>query len=130
MSDQPDKPKLTPEQAAKVARADAAYPHENPIGPLWDQATLNPGTVIDIGRLVACDDCGTDYTDSPASGGFVWHNRATCPTCADRVLKVLPTQKLVRLLQSGLHCAAGVSFADFVRELRGGNNTIKVTPPT
>ena len=100
-----------------------------PAGPLWDLATLNPGTEVDIGRLVACDDCGVDYTDSQQSGGYIWHNRATCPPCADRVLKVLPTQKLMRLMANGLHCPAGTSFADFVREVRGPNTTIKVNPP-
>lgn len=99
------------------------------VGPLWDIAMLNPGTEIDIGRMVACDDCGADYTDSTAHGGYIWHNRATCPTCADRVLKVLPTQKLLRLMQHGSHCPEGISFADFVREARGGNNTIKLDPP-
>ncbi len=109
--------------------AQALFPHKNAIDPLWDEAARTPGKVIDIGRLVACDDCGTDYTDSPRSGGFVWLNRATCPACASNVLK-LPSQKIVRLMQDGKHCPEGVSFADFVRGLRGGTATIKVHPPT
>lgn len=84
---------------------------------------------IDIGRLVACDDCGADYTDRPEQGGFIWHNRATCPECADRLMKALPTQKLIRLMKYGRHCPQGTSFADFVRQIRGPNNTIKVNPP-
>lgn len=128
MSEPTDKGKLTPKQAARVARADKVYPHENAIGPLWDQAALSPGAEIDIGRLVACDDCGTDYTDLPESGGYVWHNRATCPPCADRVLKVLPSQKLLRLMQTGMHCPEGISFADFVRSIRT-TTIIKINPP-
>lgn len=89
------------------------------------EAGKQPGEVIDIGRLVACDDCGEDYTNSKVPGGFVWHGRATCPVCADRVMQ-LPTQKIERLMKDGQHCPIGVSFADFVRELRGPNATITI----
>lgn len=94
----------------------------------WDEAASHPGAVIDIGNLVACDDCGDDYTESRASGGYIWHNRATCPACADRVMKTLATQKLLRLMKNGLHCPSNMSFADFVRAYRGDNNTISLVP--
>jgi hypothetical protein len=99
------------------------------LGPLWDIAALKPGTEIDIGRLVACDDCGTDYTDAKDTGGFIWHNRASCPECADRKFKALPTQQLLTLMRKGLHCPSAMSFADFVREVRGENAKIKINPP-
>lgn len=111
----------------RIEAAQAKYPHKNPVDALWDQAALQPGSVIDIGRLVACDDCGTDYTDSPECGGFIWHSRATCPRCAARVMQ-LPTQKLERLMKDGQHCPIDTSFADFVRAART-DSTIKVNPP-
>lgn len=110
----------------RIARA--LYPHKNSIDPLWDEAARNPGKVIDISRRVACDECGDEYTDSKGSGGFIWLNRATCPKCANNVLQVLPTQKLKRLLNTAWLCPSEMSFADFVREVRGPNATIKVPP--
>ncbi len=88
------------------------------------------GAYLDAANIVTCDDCGDDYTRSALSGGFIWHSRATCPRCADNVLKVLPTQKLIRLMSTGLHCPSDMSFGDFVRQVRNvAHDSNKETPP-
>lgn len=101
----------------------------NPIEPLWDQAARAPGTQIDIGRLVACDQCGDDYTDSQVTGGFILNSRASCPRCGERIMRSIPTGRLLHLMQHGLHCPTSMSFADFVRMIRGDNNKIMIQPP-
>lgn len=85
---------------------------------LWDQAIANRGTPVDIGRNVACDDCGEDFTDSTVCGGFMLDDRASCPLCAERVLQRAPVRLMVRLAVRAQVCPEGVSFADFVRSQR------------
>lgn len=79
---------------------------------------------IDIGRQVICDSCSKDYTDLPDKGGILFGSKAICPECT-------PTWKS-RASHFGEEsfikgeCLPTQSFADWVRELRGGNNTLTV----
>lgn len=93
----------------------------------WDAAFATPGTPIDIGRAVVCDSCNEDYTNSPASGGFVFGSYAICPTCAPRWLKNIQEEAEEYAIRA--RCAEGQSFGDFVRAYRGDNNSITITFP-
>lgn len=92
----------------------------------WAKAEANPGKEIDIGNMVVCDSCNEDYTDSPRSGGFIFQSRAICPQCAGRWMASIIENGEQRMIKAA--CAAGQSFADFVREYRGPNNSISVGP--
>jgi len=93
----------------------------------WDQAFANPGEKVAIGRDVVCDFCDKDWTDSPQSGGFLFGTYGTCPECAPGFLEK------VKLYHEEDHiratCPEGVSFADFMRDLRGPDAFIRVTTP-
>lgn len=85
----------------------------------WAAAGDNPGKAIDIGRIVVCDFCNDDYTESQASGGLIFGSYALCPQCQH---KVIGEASRVRA-----RCPEWMSFADFVREYRGGNTTITIS---
>lgn len=87
---------------------------------LWKEAQENPGKAIDIGRIVICDFCNDDYTDSDASGGVIFGSYAACPTCV-AAKKLAGEEYFIKA-----RCAEGQSFGDFVRAYRGGNNSIVV----
>lgn len=86
----------------------------------WARAEANPGQPIDIGRIVVCDFCDEDHTDTPISGGVIFGSKAVCPVCVPRV------QGEPQYIKA--RCPAGQSFGDFVRAYRGPNNAITVTP--
>ncbi len=91
----------------------------------WDEASRT-GLPVDVGRLVACDSCDTDFTDSPDSGGFIFESKGICPKCGPRYRQMAEqhgewTERFVKA-----ECPPGQSFADFVREYRGPNSTIHV----
>lgn len=100
----------------------------NPAAPLWGIAALNPGREVDIGRMVACDDCGRDFTDSAAVGGMILWNRASCPDCMAALAHYPSPAVRARIKANAKLCPVGMSFADFVRSVRGSNNTIKIQP--
>jgi hypothetical protein len=56
-------------------------------------------------RMVRCDVCNTDYTDSPISGGYLSGSWAICPDCVNRN----PPG------ENDIPCPPGISFANFVR---------------
>jgi hypothetical protein len=87
---------------------------------LWEQAEANPGTPVPVGDIVVCDFCGQDYTQSDALGGLIFGSYAICEKCSP---KVANESSRIRA-----RCPAGKSFADFVREYRGPNSAITVTP--
>lgn len=80
--------------------------------------------VTDIGNTVICDVCGSDFTDSPASGGLLFQSKAACPTCAPGIEASAREHGETRFIHS--RCPAGMSFAAWCLELRGGDNTIQV----
>jgi hypothetical protein len=85
---------------------------------------LTPVVEIDIGSAVLCDVCGEDFTDSPVRGGFLWLSKAVCPTCAPRIYQlVLDSGELWTIKE---RCPDSMTFVDWCRELRGGNNKIQI----
>jgi hypothetical protein len=79
---------------------------------------------IELGRDVLCDSCDTDLTDDPRTGGFMFGSYAYGPCCL---------HKLDRIRSYGEEdhirawCPEGVSFADWVRGMRGPDAAITVT---
>lgn len=92
----------------------------------WAQAGRNIGTEIDIGRIVVCDSCNEDYTDSPRIGGFIFGSRAICPACTGDWMASIITNGEQRMIKAV--AMEGQSFGDFVRSYRGPNNTISIGP--
>ena len=82
-------------------------------------------TQINAGRVVNCDICNRTYDDSPEKGGFIFSGYAYCPICAmesiDRI-RAYGEEKFIECW-----CPKDKSFADFVREYRGGDAIIRVT---
>jgi len=82
---------------------------------------------IELGRNVFCDRCDTDMTDDPRSGGYLFETYAYGPCCADEELLT------IRRYQEEGHirawCPAGMSYADWVRSLRGSSQiTVRTVP--
>ena len=82
--------------------------------------------VIDLGRTVLCDNDSTDLTDDPRSGGFLFGSYAIGPCCSHEYLRRVEGYGEERFIKAW--CPEGVSFADWCRALRAGNNAITVTP--
>lgn len=80
--------------------------------------------VFDMGRRVLCDSCDGDWTEREESGGILFVSKAICPECAPR------WENSARAFGETGHirarCVPGMAFSDWVRELRGGNNKIRV----
>jgi len=88
-------------------------------------AALETGEgVIDIGRMVLCDICDADLTDDPRSGGYIFAGSGYGPCCAAKSLETI--RRFDEESHITARCPAGVSFADWIRDLRGGNSTIVV----
>ena len=81
--------------------------------------------VIDIGEQVVCDLCNKDYTDSDEQGGFMYGSSAICPNCAPRIMKEIKKLKEEKHIKK--RCPAGMSFKDFVLDVRQGDNRIIIS---
>ena len=83
---------------------------------------------IPLGRAVLCDIDDTDLTDSPASGGYMFGSYAVGPCCAERYLRTIQGYGEEHFIKA--RCPQGVSFADWVRQLRDemGSHSIRITP--
>ncbi len=88
----------------------------------WDEAQSNPGKTVDIGSLVVCDICDTDYTERDDPGGFIFGSKAYCPSCGKKSLPDIKHYHEEGYIKAV--CPDGTPFADFVRNYRGDNNTI------
>lgn len=84
---------------------------------LWLKACANPGTEVDIGGIVVCDICNTDYTDSRESGGMIFCSSGVCPRCTHRMLPSIIAYNELHLIRG--NAAPGQAFADFIRQFRG-----------
>jgi hypothetical protein len=91
----------------------------------WDAAFERPGEAIPVGRTVICDLCDADWTDRTEPGGVIFESKAVCPDCMPRFEKSVAKYKGERFIRG--RCTPGMSFADWVRELRGPDAAIKVT---
>lgn len=78
----------------------------------WTVETLQPG------RLVFCDGCGEDYTDSPATGGILFQSKAICPTCASKWEQGAKQYGEERFIKA--RCPVGMAFSDWVRKTMRG----------
>ena len=92
----------------------------------WAEAEANPGKPVDIGRIVVCDGCDEDFTDSAVTGGMIFGSRAICPTCEPKWRKSATEYGEEHFVKAT--CQAGQSFADFVRAYRGPNTSICINP--
>ena len=91
------------------------------------QAVLKAGegTVV-VGRTVLCDVCSTDLTDDPRSGGYMFGSYAYGPCCASERLATI--QGYGEEWNIRAWCPPELSFADWIRAIRGPNAVIRVTP--
>jgi len=81
---------------------------------------------IPVGRVVLCDACDTDLTDDPRSGGYLFGTYAYGPCCADERLKSIRGYGEEWNIRA--RCPEGVSFADWVRDMRGPEAAIVIKP--
>jgi hypothetical protein len=82
--------------------------------------------VIPLGGTVLCDIDDTDLTGDPRSGGYLFGSYAVGPCC------VIRHEAMVRGYGEEWNirarCPEGVSFADWVRGMRGPDAVIRITP--
>lgn len=90
----------------------------------WKQAHENPGTPVELGRIVVCDICNEDCTESKEVGGFIFGSKAYCPKCAAEALPRIREYNKEHFIRA--RCPDAVAFADFVRGYRGSNNSVSV----
>lgn len=90
----------------------------------WAEA-VESGEPVPVGRIVVCDFCDDDWTDSAKSGGLIFQSNAVCPACAPAFLKSVESYHEEHLIKA--KCPARQSFADFIREYRGPDATIQMT---
>jgi hypothetical protein len=82
--------------------------------------------VIPAGRDVLCDFCDEDLTADTRSGGFMFGSKAVGPCCAEKSeasIKGYGEEWNIRD-----RCPAAISFADWVRGMRGPDAAITITP--
>lgn len=79
---------------------------------------------LDMGRTVLCDICNEDFTDSPIRGGMLFSTYAVGPCCTPRIYQSALDNG--ELQQVRARCPDGMTFGDWCRELRGGDNSIVI----
>jgi len=82
--------------------------------------------VIPLGDTVLCDACDFDLTADTRSGGYLFGTSAYGPCCADRRMESIRGYGEEHYIRA--RCPEGVSFADWIRGLRGPGAAIKITP--
>ena len=99
----------------------------HPIQQAYAEALAAGGPAeIPLGRNVLCDIDDTDLTDDARSGGFLFGSYAVGPCCAERYLATVKGYGEERFIRA--RCPEGVSFADWVRGMRGPGAAITITP--
>jgi hypothetical protein len=103
-------------------------PERHPIHQAYADAIAedNPMALIPVGRTVLCDNDDTDLTDSDLSGGFMFGSYAIGPCCADAY--EARARGYGELGHIRARCPEGMSFADWVRGMRGPDPVITVGP--
>jgi uncharacterized Zn ribbon protein len=82
--------------------------------------------VIDVGDTVMCDDCSEDYTNNDlATGGLLFQSKAICPKCQEKWEELARKYNEEKYILA--RCPVGMSFKDFVLQIRGDNHFIKIT---
>jgi hypothetical protein len=89
-------------------------------------AALDAGgpAVIPVGRTVLCDACDADLTNDTRSGGFLFGSYAYGPCCEKRQLESIRGYHEEWNIRA--RCPEGVSFADWIRDLRGPDAAIMI----
>lgn len=82
--------------------------------------------VIPLGRDVLCDFCDEDLTADTRSGGFMFGSKAVGPCCAER--SEVSIKGYGEEWNIHGRCPEGVTFADWIRGLRGPDAAITITP--
>lgn len=82
--------------------------------------------VIPVGRTVLCDIDDTDLTDDPRSGGYMFGSYGVGPCCVERHEAMVRGYNEEHFIKA--RCPEGVSFADWIRSLRGPDAAIRITP--
>jgi hypothetical protein len=100
--------------------------HEEFSQAVRDALTDGNASVIPVGDTVICDWCDADMTADHRSGGFMFGSKAAGPCCAEAFLERVKGYGEEWNIRAW--CPPGVSFADWVRGLRGPNAVIRVTP--
>lgn len=80
--------------------------------------------IADFGRQVFCDSCNGEWTERPESGGFLFGSKAYCPECEPDALDRIIEYDEQHFIKG--HCPPSKSYADWCRNLRGGDNTVKL----
>src|SRR3990167_6092822 len=80
------------------------------------------GQPVEIGQIVVCDFCDTDFTERDDQGGLLFGGRGVCPECAPRIEADAIKFGETRFIKA--RAKPGQSFRSFCLELRGGNNTV------
>jgi hypothetical protein len=92
-----------------------------------DKATgQGEASVIPLGETVLCDIDSTDLTSDPRSGGYMFGSYAVGPCCVERHEAMVRGYGEERYIRG--RCPEGISFADWVRGMRGPDAAIRVTP--
>jgi hypothetical protein len=81
---------------------------------------------VPLGDTVLCDDCDTDYTASQATGGILFQSKALGPCCAPEWEESARKYGEEHFIRG--RCPEGVSFAGWVRSLRGPDAAITIEP--
>jgi hypothetical protein len=88
------------------ANGDCVYAPASSYESIYSRLVLSDGGAAGAEyRIVRCDICNTNYTDSLVSGGYLSGSWAICPNCVEKN----PPGK------DDILCPPGISFADFVR---------------
>lgn len=92
----------------------------------WNAAGANPGTKIDLGDIVVCDSCMTDYRGKSASGGFIFESKAIGPCCEQAWRKRIDRNYEQDKIRES--CPRDMTFQQFVLAYRAarGNNAITI----
>ena len=80
--------------------------------------------IIDYGRIVLCDDCGTDYTNRDDVGGLLFQSKALCPDCVPQRERQIAKYHEERFVKA--RCPLGLPFRVWVLQLRGGDNRVRI----
>lgn len=99
----------------------------HPVHQAYSDALAAGGpAVIPLGRDVLCDIDDTDLTDDPRIGGYLFGSYAVGPCCVVRHgarVRDYGEEWNIRA-----RCPEDVSFADWIRGLRGPDAAITITP--
>ena len=98
----------------------------HPVHDAYAEALAAGGGTVPLGDTVLCDNCSLDLTADPRTGGFLFGTYAIGPCCAGAYRATVEGYGEERYIRG--ECPAAVSFADWVRALRGPGAAITVMP--